>query len=253
MTAEIRAVLFDKDGTLIDFRATWLPAYEAIVREMAGADAALAHRLLATGGYDAASGEIDPTSPLAAGTNHEIATVWAGILGRDDVTSFARDVNDRFIAHARGTMVATADLPALFGRLRDRGFALGVATNDSEVALHQQLMQLGIDDLVDFACGFDSGHGAKPGPGMVEAFARARGLPARAIAVVGDSLHDLDMARAAGAGLTIGVLTGASPHATLAPHADHVLASIADIESVLTAAQPPVLRSAPPAPDSSRR
>jgi len=253
MRPEIRAVLFDKDGTLIDFRATWLPAYEAIAREMAGADAALAHRLLTTGGYDAISGEIDPTSPLAAGTNHEIAAVWAGILGRDDIASFARDVNDRFITHARGTMVATADLPALFRRLRGRGFALGVATNDSEAALHQQLRQLGIDDLVDFACGFDSGHGTKPGPGMVDAFAGTVGVPARAVAVVGDSLHDLDMARAAGAGLTIGVLTGASRRATLAPHADHVLASIAEIESVLTAGRPSASRPAPPMPDSSRR
>jgi phosphoglycolate phosphatase len=68
---------------------------------------------------------------------------------------------------------------------------------------------------------------------MVEAFGRSLDLPAAAIAVVGDSLHDLDMARAAGAGLTIGVLTGASPLEILAPHADHVIASIAELESLL--------------------
>jgi phosphoglycolate phosphatase len=231
----IRAVLFDKDGTLIDFRATWIPAYEAIVRELFGADDALADRLLAGGGYDPATGEMDPTSVLAAGTNDEIAALWAGILGRDDAAALAREVNARFIAHARTTLVAVTDLPPLFRRLRERGFGLGVATNDSEMALHQQLAQLGIADLVDFACGFDSGHGSKPGAGMVEAFARALGLPTETIAIVGDSLHDLEMARAAGAGLTIGVLTGASPRATLAPHADHVLASIAELESVLLA------------------
>ena len=96
-----------------------------------------------------------------------------------------------------------------------------------------QIERLQIGELIDFFCGYDSGHGAKPGPGMVEAFARTLELPAAAIAVVGDSLHDLDMARAAGAGLTIGVLTGASPRETLAPHADHVIASIAEIESIL--------------------
>jgi len=248
MTTQIRAILFDKDGTLIDFRATWLPAYAAIVREVFGADDDLVHRLLKAGGYDISSGEIDPTSVLAAGTNREIAAVWAGIVGHDDVAALARDVNDRFIAHARRTMVAVTDLPELFRRLRGRGLCLGVATNDSEAALHEQLKQLGIDDLVEFACGFDSGHGAKPGPGMVEAFARALGLPASAIAVVGDSLHDLEMARAAGAGFTIGVLTGASPHATLAPHADRVLASIAELEAALTALPQPV---SPPVPSTS--
>ena len=62
---------------------------------------------------------------------------------------------------------------------------------------------------------------------------RFRIEPGETIAVVGHSLHDLDMARAAGAGLTVGVLTGASPRETLAPHADHVIASIVELDSLL--------------------
>ena len=51
--------------------------------------------------------------------------------------------------------------------------------------------------------------------------------------MVGDSPHDLDMARSAGAGLAIGVLTGVSPREVLALHADLVLDSIAEIETAL--------------------
>jgi phosphoglycolate phosphatase len=237
VTSEIRAVLFDKDGTLIDFRATWLPAYEAIVRRLVDADERAVDRLLAAGGYDRASGRIDPSSVLAAGTNLEIAAVWAGLIGHSDVAGLATRVNLEFMRHAETSLVPVTDLPALFRGLRQRGLRLGVATNDSELGLRAQIERLEIGALIDFFCGYDSGHGAKPGPGMVEAFARSVDLPAAAIAVVGDSLHDLDMARAAGAGLTIGVLTGASPRDTLAPHADHVIASIAEIESIL--APPP--------------
>ena len=233
MTPAIRAVLFDKDGTLIDFRATWLPAYEAIVRRLVDSEEA-ADRLLAAGGYDRASGRIDPSSVLAAGTNIEIAALWAGLIGHDDVAALARRVNLEFMQHAENSLVPVTDLPVLFRGLRQRGLRLGVATNDSEAALRAQIERLQIGELIDFFCGYDSGHGAKPGPGMVEAFARALGLPAAAIAVVGDSLHDLDMARAAGAGLTIGVLTGASPRETLAPHTDHVIASIAEIGLILS-------------------
>jgi phosphoglycolate phosphatase len=68
---------------------------------------------------------------------------------------------------------------------------------------------------------------------MVQAFCRSVGLAAREIAVVGDSPHDLDMARAAGAGKAIGVLTGVSAHDVLSLHADLVLESIADLEGVL--------------------
>jgi len=236
MAAGIKAVLFDKDGTLIDFRATWLPAYEAIVRDLFGADPALSDRLLQAGGYDRTTGRIDPTSVLAAGTNGQIAALWATFVGRTDVATLAEEVNLRFMRHAETSLVAVTDLPALFGRLRGRGLRLGVATNDSRIGLEAQIRRLAIGSLLDFCCGYDSGHGEKPGPGMVHAFARSLDLPASAIAVVGDSLHDLEMARAAGAGLAVGVLTGASPRETLLPHADHVIASIAEIEAILSAA-----------------
>src|SRR5688572_24685905 len=34
-TSAIRGVLFDKDGTLVDFRATWVPAYLGVAGELA--------------------------------------------------------------------------------------------------------------------------------------------------------------------------------------------------------------------------
>ena len=49
------------------------------------------------------------------------------------------------------------------------------------------------------------------------------------IAVIGDNLHDIDMGRSAGAGLTIGVLTGTSTAADLAGHADRIYPGIAEM------------------------
>jgi phosphoglycolate phosphatase len=68
---------------------------------------------------------------------------------------------------------------------------------------------------------------------MVHAFCRAVDLPEKEIAVVGDTPHDMHMARAAGAGLAIGVLTGVSPREILADYADRVLNSIAELEGLL--------------------
>jgi len=47
--------------------------------------------------------------------------------------------------------------------------------------------------------------------------------------VVGDAPADMRMARAAGAGRVIGVLTGVGDRATLEPLADVVIGSIADL------------------------
>ena len=62
-------------------------------------------------------------------------------------------------------------LVPLFTALRARGLKLGVATNDSEVPAQAHLRAHGLTGLLDFIAGYDSGHGAKPGPGMCLAFA----------------------------------------------------------------------------------
>src|SRR3546814_8229553 len=59
------------------------------------------------------------------------------------------------------------------------------------------------------------------------------GLDPAAVAVVGDSRHDLEMGRRAGCGLLVGVLTGTSSRDDLAPHAHHVIDSIAELEALL--------------------
>ena len=53
--------------------------------------------------------------------------------------------------------------------------------------------------------------------------------------VVGDNVHDLAMARAAGAGAAIGVLSGNGAAADLAPLADAVLDSVCDLPGWLGA------------------
>ena len=68
---------------------------------------------------------------------------------------------------------------------------------------------------------------------MVLGFCAEIGVAPRDVAVVGDNLADLAMARAAGAGLAIAVLTGGCPAAALEAEADLVLPSIAELESAL--------------------
>jgi len=229
----IRGVLFDKDGTLIDFFATWSPAYEQAAQDTAGGDAALAERLLTLGGRDPSTKKFRPDSPLAAGTNAEIGKLWAETAGHVDHAALTAKLDKFFREHAVAHARPVTDLVNLFSRLRGHGLRLGLATMDSSAAAEAQLTSFGVRQLMDFVCGYDSGFGHKPGPGMVEGFCRTVGLPAKSIAVVGDSPHDLDMARSAGAGLAIGVLTGVSPRDVLSLHADLVLESIADLETTL--------------------
>ena len=89
-----------------------------------------------------------------------------------------------------------------------------------------QLSAAGIYNQFDFICGFDSGFGAKPGPGMLQAFAEKCGITASEAAMVGDSTHDLNCGRSAGAAFCIGVLTGPAKAEDIQDHADVVLGSV---------------------------
>jgi phosphoglycolate phosphatase len=229
----IRAILFDKDGTLFDFFKTWMPLYEALAGRLVGGDTARIDRILKASGYDRHSGKLDPGSPLAAGSNRSIAEAWVTELPGVDLDSLTRRMDAQFGESLAISPVPVTDLAALFGRLKARGLRLGVATMDSHAAAAAAVETFELVGLVDFVAGYDSGHGMKPGPGMVHAFCRAIELPAAAVAVVGDTPHDMHMARAAGAGLAIGVLTGAAPREVLVDHADQVLDSIAQLEEII--------------------
>lgn len=233
----IRGILFDKDGTLVDFFGTWIPAYRAasdLVSAAAG-DPALGDRLLRLGGYDPATGVLDPDSVLASGTTLEICELWAAEAGVADRRKLSRELHHEMEEYVIARPVLIADgIADLFRRLDDRGLVLGMATMDGEAVARATASALNVSEYLSFISGYDSGYGCKPSPGMVRGFCAAAGLPPADILVVGDTDRDMNMARAAGAGMAVGVLTGATPRHRLELLADMVIDNILEIEAILT-------------------
>lgn len=228
----IRAVLFDKDGTLLDYHLTWGPINVAAADLAAAGDRALADRLLALGGMDRTSMITRPGSLLAAAHTTEIANAWVEAGSPLLLDELARRLDALFTASATGS-VPIGNLDACFSALRDAGLTLGIASSDNEASIRLMLKHLRLDQHIAFVTGYDSGHGVKPGPGMVFGFAAALGLQPSEIAVVGDNSHDIEMGRSAGAGLVIGVLSGTGDAATLMPIADACLADISELPAFL--------------------
>ena len=52
---QIRGVLLDKDGTLLDYARTWVPINRQVALAAARGDKALADQLLLAGGHDPAT------------------------------------------------------------------------------------------------------------------------------------------------------------------------------------------------------
>ena len=230
----IRGLLFDKDGTLFDFNASWMTVVDQTLAALARSEAE-ADAMAAAVGYDRPNRRFLPGSIVVAGAVDESAHVWAQHrpdLGVAKIEDLAIQIVDRAVAE--GALVpAVPDLPGLMRRLVATGYTLGIATHDSEAAAVDQIGRWGLLDAFDFIAGYDSGHGLKPGPGMMHAFCTMTGLRAPECAMIGDSVHDLGVAPSSGAALAIGVLTGPAGRSDLEPHADHVLDSIGELPLLL--------------------
>ncbi len=233
--SRVRGILFDKDGTLFDFQASWGQWVETTL-DLLAPDRETWARMARAGGYDPERRRFVPGSPVVAGAPSEIAQIWAEFrpdLGAAKVESILDETALDVIADPNMLVPTVADLPGLLAGLRADGYALGVATHDSEQGTRAQLGAAGAGDAFDFIAGYDSDHGLKPGPGMLLAFAEATGIPPASVVMVGDSRHDLEVGHSAGAAMAVGVLTGPATRDDLALYADHILPSIEHLPALL--------------------
>ena len=232
----LHGVLFDKDGTLLDFDRMWMEVYRRsaaeLVREWGVAMPAL--DLLEAAGYDADSGRCMHGSALACASGVEIAEIWARAAGRPFVPELGARVDELFVQHVgRAPVPAIENLAGMLDELRQAHLTLGVATMDSEAGAMRALNLLGVADRFSFVAGYDSGYGLKPSAGMLNGFCQHTGLTTTQVVVVGDTLHDIDMGRAGSAGLVVAVLSGASAAEAFGNRADAILRDVSELPDVI--------------------
>lgn len=220
--AKIKGIVFDKDGTLFDYRTTWNAWAGAVLLRLAEGDTDKMAALGACVDYDVVEGAVLPGSIIVAGTPMEIAEAMMPALPGHNVMDVYKTLNAEA---ATAPQAEAAPLAELLSTLRARGLKLGVATNDAEMPALAHLKAAGVVELFDYVVGSDSGYGAKPEAGQLLGFCEVVSLQPEEVVMVGDSLHDLIAGRAAGMG-TIGVLTGLAEEPELSGLANAVLPNI---------------------------
>jgi phosphoglycolate phosphatase-like HAD superfamily hydrolase len=228
----IGVVIFDKDGTLIDFHAMWggwardLGArLDAAIRRPVSLD------VFAAIGFDPASGRVAPHSELATGTMAGIEETVARVLRRycPSIAAARRATEAAWsVPDPVALAVPLGDLPRIVDTLRDGGRRIAVVTTDDRGPTDATLRALGIRSAVGAMVCADDGFPLKPEPDPVFAVCQAFGAEPGQVAVIGDTPADLAMGRAAGAGRVVGVRSGLGDDTDLAA-ADVVIDSIDEL------------------------
>ena len=235
----IKGILFDKDGTLIDFHAIWIPTALELVDQLVDKVKAVENDQLKNDLLKSIGVEADCVSAdgiLASGTTLDITHAFEGILQKYGFASHSSQslfdwIGERLIALTRryiDHIQPAADLKQLLKELTDRGLVLGVATADDYETTILCLKKLQVEKYLGFI-GTSDRYEKKPNPSMLEAFCKQFKLKPGEVVVVGDTTVDLTFAKNATAGLAIGVLSGASRREHLEPLANITLQSVSEL------------------------
>lgn len=238
----IKGILFDKDGTLVDFFSLWLQAAKAVVPEFLyenqiEATEEMKEYVLKAMGVE--NGKVDPRGALAYKSYQEIAKDLCNALLEKGfrlhpvkAQKQLEHLFDETVAGGQVSYKQLTDIKAVMRILREKGISIGLATADTMRSARNCLEALGTYQQFDYVGADDGVKRPKPEADMFLEFQRKFQLKPEEIAVVGDTYNDMVFAKNNG-GIAIGVLSGVSQEADLCEKADYILHSVQELPELL--------------------
>ncbi len=229
-------IIFDKDGTLIDFHAMWGGWIAELARRLeTAANQPIAAALFKAMDFDPITGHIVPGGHLADLPMADLRRLTIDTLQAAGLSPQIIDTAMTSAWHIPDPVTLAqplTNIPTLFSTIRAHGAKIAIATSDDRAPTETLLAAWDVTRLVDALVCADDGLPIKPAPDMILAICdRLNISPAKCI-MIGDNPADLQMGRAAGVGLTIGVLSGISTIADLEANADMLLASVEELVEI---------------------
>ena len=233
-------VVFDKDGTLIDFHAIWGPRTERAIESICSlvdSDQFLAKQLAAALGYNPKISRVISQGPFASGTRSEMEIVVATILSQHQISwDKAKELACRHFGPVLTAPPTNSELKPRgnvqesISRLKASGTRVAIATSDNREPTEAALRELNLTQAVDLIlCADDPGTPSKPDSSVLDYISQQLVVSNDRTVMVGDTVSDLKMARKANVALTVGITGGADETNELEPYADILLSSVDEL------------------------
>lgn len=230
---KIKGILFDKDGTLLEFDRTWRPIADQVVEEVAkyynyNDKIALKESI---GLYE---NKIDPAGSLSAGTNKDVALDMFNVL-KNEYPKLSPEEHIIWSTKVFNKVAASLPFYPVEGvletikHLKKVGYYVGLSTADSVENAKLFLEKTGLDLYFDYIGADDGIINPKPASDYMKVFCRNHGLEPSDVVVVGDTMADMNFGINSGAGLIVGVLSGTGSRSLLEDSADIVIDSVKNL------------------------
>lgn len=239
----IKGIILDKDGTLFDYGVVWGPVLSAAIsRGLAKANMPNERkneciqdfcRIVGVDGDGKTypDGIIFRHDKLLRATMRVLSLtfhyrmnpwrVWKSVKGLLNHEDFG--LSER-LEHMEFPYVKE-----VIKAMHYRGYIIGIVTTDTTISTELFLKKMGITEYISFMRTKDSPTAKKPNPEAIREFCAEFSLNSDEVAVIGDTIVDMEFAHHGKAGYAVAVLTGSGDKEGLEERADAVYPELKDI------------------------
>lgn len=215
----IRAILFDKDGTLLKFTEGWVDSIVGFLENKILDDNKKREVFREIGIRE--DGGVEKNSILSSETAMDLAIIFSKYLD-EDLDEIYGELDDHLLNYLKKNnkfIRETCDLRKLFEALRDRKILIGIFTSDNYRQAKYSMEYLGLDSFIDFYAAADI-YKKKPNKESLEVFKKKYSLEDQEIIIVGDSRVDMVFGEDT---VKVGVLCGTGSREMLAKYTDNII------------------------------